>query len=143
MCISRTRYEHYKPRAERSVICRFFERAQRGVREAANVDGRFEINTCTQRTWRTTLRGSSLFIPPRKAERKKSKGTGKGASETYISRWFAYDALKFLDDRNTPRKRKNTHPGRGATNYTTSHSNQAPVTSKRTLPGTSSDTYYT
>ncbi|CAH4031063.1 unnamed protein product [Pieris brassicae] len=51
---------------------------------------------------------SSLFIPPRKAEGKKSKGTGKGASETYISRWFAYDALKFLDDRNTPRKRKNT-----------------------------------
>ncbi|KPJ19541.1 hypothetical protein RR48_01283 [Papilio machaon] len=29
----------------------------RRVRGAANVDGRFEINTCTQRTWRTTLRG--------------------------------------------------------------------------------------
>ncbi|KPJ14067.1 hypothetical protein RR48_02668 [Papilio machaon] len=43
-----------------------------------------------------------------KLKEKKSKGTGKVASETYISRWFAYDALKFLDDRNTPRKRNNT-----------------------------------
>ncbi|GBP51873.1 hypothetical protein EVAR_88578_1 [Eumeta japonica] len=34
--------------------------------------------------------------------------TQKSASETYISRWFVYDALKFVDDRNTPRKGKNT-----------------------------------
>ncbi|CAG4946600.1 unnamed protein product [Parnassius apollo] len=43
-----------------------------------------------------------------KGKEKKSKGTGKGTSDTYTSRWFAYNALKFLDDRNTPRKRKNT-----------------------------------
>ncbi|GBP62331.1 hypothetical protein EVAR_48504_1 [Eumeta japonica] len=47
-------------------------------------------------------------MPPLKTEGKKSKGPGKGASETYISRWFAYDALEFLDGRNTPRKRKST-----------------------------------
>ncbi|XP_039746137.1 uncharacterized protein LOC120623910 [Pararge aegeria] len=41
-----------------------------------------------------------------KGKEKKSKGTGKGTSDTYTSRWFAYNALKFLDDRNTPRKRK-------------------------------------
>ncbi|CAH2100921.1 unnamed protein product [Euphydryas editha] len=32
----------------------------------------------------------------------------QGTSDTYTSRYFAYNALKFLDDRNTPRKRKNT-----------------------------------
>lgn len=31
-----------------------------------------------------------------------------GASETYKSRWFAYDAFSFLADRNKPRKRLNT-----------------------------------
>ncbi|VVC98844.1 unnamed protein product [Leptidea sinapis] len=47
-----------------------------------------------------------------KGKEKKSKRTGKGTSDTYTSGWFAYNALKFLVDRNTPRKRKNTsHPG--------------------------------
>ncbi|KAJ8728940.1 hypothetical protein PYW07_006636 [Mythimna separata] len=32
----------------------------------------------------------------------------KCASETYKSRWFAFDSLKFLDNRNKPRKRTNT-----------------------------------
>ncbi|XP_069363698.1 uncharacterized protein [Maniola hyperantus] len=43
-----------------------------------------------------------------KGKSQKSKGTGKGASETYKSRWFAYDAFSFLADRDKPRKRLNT-----------------------------------
>ncbi|XP_060809368.1 uncharacterized protein LOC106141896 [Amyelois transitella] len=43
-----------------------------------------------------------------KGKSQKSKGTGKGTSETYKSRWFAYDAFSFLADRDKPRKRINT-----------------------------------
>ncbi|XP_029053069.2 uncharacterized protein LOC114880817 [Osmia bicornis bicornis] len=34
--------------------------------------------------------------------------TGKGTAEIYRSRWFAYDSLKFLEDRDTPGERLDT-----------------------------------
>ncbi|XP_076546953.1 uncharacterized protein LOC143305806 [Osmia lignaria lignaria] len=37
-----------------------------------------------------------------------SMRTGKGTAEIYRSRWFAYDSLKFLEDRDTPRERLDT-----------------------------------
>ncbi|XP_039289104.1 uncharacterized protein LOC120352469 [Nilaparvata lugens] len=33
-----------------------------------------------------------------------SRSTGKGRDEIYVSRWFAYDAFKFLDNKYKPRK---------------------------------------
>ncbi|PNF17903.1 hypothetical protein B7P43_G02202, partial [Cryptotermes secundus] len=38
----------------------------------------------------------------------KSIATGKGSSEVYCSRWFAYEALRFLEDRVKPRPRIDT-----------------------------------
>ncbi|XP_031327664.1 uncharacterized protein LOC116158932 [Photinus pyralis] len=43
-----------------------------------------------------------------KAKETNTHGTGKGSAEVYKSRWFAYDALAFLNERNQPRKRSNT-----------------------------------
>ncbi|XP_031346793.1 uncharacterized protein LOC116173444 [Photinus pyralis] len=43
-----------------------------------------------------------------KAREKKSKGTGSGVDNVYNSRWFAYEALRFLEDRDKPRKSMDT-----------------------------------
>ncbi|KAL7633564.1 UNVERIFIED_CONTAM: hypothetical protein RMT77_016097 [Armadillidium vulgare] len=43
-----------------------------------------------------------------RAKENKLKGTYKYSSEGYCSRWFAYEALRFLEDRDNPRKRKTT-----------------------------------
>ncbi|CAH1955122.1 unnamed protein product [Acanthoscelides obtectus] len=39
-----------------------------------------------------------------RAKVKKSTGTGKGKDETYTSQWFAFDYLRFLDDKDEPRR---------------------------------------
>ncbi|CAK1542549.1 unnamed protein product [Leptosia nina] len=41
-----------------------------------------------------------------KLRERKSVTRGKDPADRYKSRWFAYNALKFLDDRNKPRKRR-------------------------------------
>ncbi|KAK9871773.1 hypothetical protein WA026_014228 [Henosepilachna vigintioctopunctata] len=45
---------------------------------------------------------SSLLASYRreKNKEKSSKGTGKGADEIYRSKWYAYEALGFLSDKN-------------------------------------------
>ncbi|CAH1957204.1 unnamed protein product [Acanthoscelides obtectus] len=40
-----------------------------------------------------------------KNKTKQGTGTGKGRDEVYYSRWFAYEAFRFLEDRDLPRKR--------------------------------------
>ncbi|KAJ8709361.1 hypothetical protein PYW07_009187 [Mythimna separata] len=43
-----------------------------------------------------------------KNKTKKGKGTGKGASEVYKSKWYAYEAMSFLMDRDKPRNRRDS-----------------------------------
>ncbi|XP_063242791.1 uncharacterized protein LOC134542453 [Bacillus rossius redtenbacheri] len=45
-----------------------------------------------------------------KSKEKNTIGTGKGTSEVYTSRWFAYESLKFLEGRDKPRPTMNTEP---------------------------------
>ncbi|CAH1970878.1 unnamed protein product [Acanthoscelides obtectus] len=40
-----------------------------------------------------------------KNKTKHGTSTGKGRDEVYCSRWFAYEAFRFLEDRDLPRKR--------------------------------------
>ncbi|VVC24420.1 MADF domain [Cinara cedri] len=47
----------------------------------------------------------SQFAREKKKE-KESRKTGSGADEAYTSKWFGYDSMLFLADKNTP---KNTH----------------------------------
>ncbi|KAJ8879647.1 hypothetical protein PR048_020255 [Dryococelus australis] len=44
----------------------------------------------------------------KKSNESKTKGTGKGASDVYKSKWFAFEELRFLEDRDAPKKRLNT-----------------------------------
>nr|CAH7716060.1 unnamed protein product [Callosobruchus chinensis] len=39
-----------------------------------------------------------------KSRVKKGTGTGKGRDQIYISKWFAYESMQFLDDRDDPQK---------------------------------------
>ncbi|XP_050510472.1 uncharacterized protein LOC126887153 [Diabrotica virgifera virgifera] len=53
----------------------------------------------------------NLLASFRREKRKVSRGTcgiGKGRDEAYESRWFAYAAMRFLEDRDPPRRRKTT-----------------------------------
>ncbi|CAH2008597.1 unnamed protein product [Acanthoscelides obtectus] len=49
----------------------------------------------------------SLLASFRREKNKTKQGTstGKGRDEVYCSRWFAYEAFRFLEDRDLPRKR--------------------------------------
>ncbi|XP_049795812.1 uncharacterized protein LOC126210586 [Schistocerca nitens] len=46
-----------------------------------------------------------------KGKLKNSMGSGKGRDDVYVSRWFAYDAFKFVEDRDVSRKGLNNGDG--------------------------------
>ncbi|XP_043476286.1 flocculation protein FLO11-like [Leptopilina heterotoma] len=70
---------------------------------AEDTSGSYSIDWCKKKI--LSLRAS---YRREKKKEKESKGTGKGGDEVYQSRWFAYEAMRFLNDKDKPRKRLNT-----------------------------------